>query len=1545
MPNADRKQLIPTRQEIKTTPEQKRQKVARALTEATLFLERLTQQEGLAPKLRRRCEWALKAVRDAMTESLDRGKTTYTVEVRDESNRLKTLPDGTPARRDEGIPIDELVRIIEEASKSTPEQEAALREVAAILRGHSKNYFQYHYGKKADKLSPKEQEHQHIFTEYEARLVSLDPQYRELLREKYHDELPADFDKWSELDQNYHLAALAERNRELLVMPSEEEKEEEEEAEAPRLPRPERLDAKAYLVDITEIAKRMAWTKAEEMLMEKFRRASWLKRAWMGLTEYRDRIKFYKEALEEIRRDNNLLKAIEGRLLGQKESGRPPAKKEDYYVILDKIVEQFDREIADVKSELGEEILDDRNISAAAAELFYRHTQGKWDNLGEQFRGLTGRDAVELFVKEKIAPLLLGKKWGGEGREGKAKGLLYASNFWNLAEQYKEFIREKTEEFVREHGSDQRENIVQHLRGMMNLDLQLGLKERDLANNKPKGFLSLCERLIDRFESNRLLGKVVANPFTLGIVAGVGGGILGRTIGRWSVTAGLVTAGAAMPFLAPLLAGAIVGGVFRYYKRRKDIKYDIAQERRHETLGEKGSAILDKGDFRYTLRDFADVQNALLALLKKGADALTEDDRREIANVLARLSLGKELNLDLFRLDKKSGRRYGTTEVAMTDLKLALKVVCQRFGLTDEALRPLVEEEAKKLRAEINMKEENIKRFQRLESAKSGLRGALIGIGAGILGQQIFYMGGRLLGFDYFKTHGTTFEKIMAARERGGDGGIATTVATSETLTGGGGGGSVLERYEVDIEIPGTGTHTVVGIPEGFQFRPSGDHFEFLNPKGEKIGDVFLNSDGSIRGDSAELLQKAGYTLEHHAKTITIDPLKQLEDKLGIHERVDWHDEPGKRYSAFFKKLIEFEGKQQMLYLESGPDGQIYINADSIVKNVIKNLEGAFEEFGTNPDGSVDSKLEHLRNQLLEWWKAGELGKHLQAVIIPTEEANQKGLSILTEGTMEEGRFRVALPKEISDLFKNPENLRYGEHPVRYIELRIGGHTIATTVGEDMRPTEIPIYHPEIIPGAIPPSPEAIPPSEKPYDWTVPLVPPARKVYKREPPEVTPVPYYGYGGGREFGWLDISDHEKRRSPSLRGNADVELNEQEEVEWYLNQQPADYLKELRELNQQVGSPMERKCRVAVCIPAYKEGTVIEKTLLEYSEQLDSKGRPLNPELFELIIFDNYPVGAEADETARVVREFQQRYPGVRVRYVQKAFPKNEATIGNIRKYVNDLALLRSYERGDMGEEFILVSNDADAEGIDPLYIQRIIEAFDKNPKLDAIAGKTDYPKESFQRLPLLHASERLWQYVEKIRRWKFDKMPELIGRNSAFRAKTYAAVGGYNPQNRLGEDIEMGFLIKTARKEGAKDRIKYLNAVRLLSNPRRAILKMFAGNKLVEQYWDFDEYLEVRGMKWEELTKQQQVRERLRYNRERFQMEANALYQYYAKMLWIPKSEINRYFKRAMDFLGVQYRMEGDNVIVINTEKLERGLKNYQSGSTESYLRWLAKRRS
>lgn len=422
------------------------------------------------------------------------------------------------------------------------------------------------------------------------------------------------------------------------------------------------------------------------------------------------------------------------------------------------------------------------------------------------------------------------------------------------------------------------------------------------------------------------------------------------------------------------------------------------------------------------------------------------------------------------------------------------------------------------------------------------------------------------------------------------------------------------------------------------------------------------------------------------------------------------------------------------------------------------------------------------------------------------------------------------------------------------------------------------------------------------------------------------------------------------SPRLVSDPQAKLEESEEYRWYLSTLSEHKRKEVDSLAGQI-KPIGDDVRAVVCIPTYKEGGNIYRTLSNYLGQKEmpqegvSTTKAFDCRKLRIVVFDNYPEGANPDQTQAEVRRFIKDHPEIPVDYVKAQFTKDTATIGHIRNMLAAAVIARSLERKNPKGELIYISNDGDMpqKAINPTYVADIIHEFDTHPNMDALAGKIDMPESQMAQLPVQLATRRLWQYMDSIYSLKVTKQPFLVGRNSAIRLKMVAAVGNYDPRDRAGEDVEIGNKIKWIRSwdpklrdfnkaliRGGKfqsgNRIRYVSRISMDTDPRRDIFRLICGERIKTQYSQFERNKDLRTMQTDDLIQEAINKGHKVFNRALFELEAGQIYYDSLgeeKGLGI-EGRIDT-FTRAMALLGAKWEIKNGKFKLTDTTKLEENI--------------------
>ncbi len=359
-------------------------------------------------------------------------------------------------------------------------------------------------------------------------------------------------------------------------------------------------------------------------------------------------------------------------------------------------------------------------------------------------------------------------------------------------------------------------------------------------------------------------------------------------------------------------------------------------------------------------------------------------------------------------------------------------------------------------------------------------------------------------------------------------------------------------------------------------------------------------------------------------------------------------------------------------------------------------------------------------------------------------------------------------------------------------------------------------------------------------------------------------------------------YKERLSQRLRENPMVNLDPNIEIPEYLQKQKPEYMQELDNYLEQPGmqQPMDPNCDAIVCMPVYDlgEGQIIQHTLEQYLLQIDKtkNQQALDPSKFEIIIFLNHPRKAtqenprigrayleaelghsylegaeqrvregkpEKYDTEEVIKQFMEKYPQLRIRYMKKEF-ETRPKWGDIIKPIYDIALLRAQQRAEpFRRDPTIITNDADLVAMSPTYIRDILQRMDLNEiqawrdpsakKIDALVGNTDMTKELYRNAPGFLLAMRFYQFLEAQNRGNRSTQ----GRNTSIRGSTYAALGGVNHGTDDGADGEFRLMINLARQDDPHT-IPYIHKAWLISDPRREFDSWRKGRPLVDNWADW-----------------------------------------------------------------------------------------------------------
>jgi hypothetical protein len=665
---------------------------------------------------------------------------------------------------------------------------------------------------------------------------------------------------------------------------------------------------KILIADVSEVVKAMAWRLAENKLNQIVnnnraktgdgRIKGFFKSQIARMGERGYLSKFYYEALEDIRNNQDLLTEIRGRLLGRSETVASNPAKVEQWKILDEVIREMEEGVLE-GCEKGEEIEDSGIIFA---DLINRHIAGEFSD----------RSAFEAAAREAIENAISSGKIKREqfvsdtSRKGEATGEMYASNLYQIAEAQRAKIEAQYEKEWSELSPEQRKKIAEHLNSVGNLDIRLATKLRDINEERPerpdqlRGYLRGMDRIAGFARSRPILGLVV-NPTTLGFMSS----LAVRSPARMAAMAGAGALGVSAGFGLPILVGAGLGAAFAYARRRNALAYDRGMEQRREALGQQGQGRRAERIRQFGFSGIGSSAEQLLAGVNSG-------DAGAVFEAAALFQAERELRDDGRPVDLITTETAGDTDktnyVPKTELKIAIRD--QIASLDKGTLDARVNE----IRDQISQQDKEFEGFRREESRNAAFFGAAVGAVAGVAAIEIRDWIQEKMGGDT----GITFleylkgERPAAAHYEFEGQDLMPMDKISRTVTMPETGEKVDISYRLDYEGRWMPVHD--GLPTGYAFDADGNlvHSVEGTVGGPVTAENWDHLRGVIEGQHGELLesQHVGWS------------------GFGYNENAP----SGDSFTDFY--IPRAEGTELQMDFIAGQDGSVTISAERMLGNV-----------------------------------------------------------------------------------------------------------------------------------------------------------------------------------------------------------------------------------------------------------------------------------------------------------------------------------------------------------------------------------------------------------------------------------------------------------------------------------------------------------------------------------------------------------------------------------------------------------------------------------
>jgi hypothetical protein len=1252
---------------------------------------------------------------------------------------------------------------------------------------------------------------------------------------------------------------------------------------APTKKEVERQKLRAVVIETTRLTEAQAHDVADHRMTEskEDRSKPWLQRTVSRVWKHNLFQEYYRQ--REIQKAREQIHKT-GNLYAGEEGGADAKHKEAMKAVMDRFTSEHDQETLTEKERWSKHSVEGEEANRRLKSLIQEYA-------GDPTM------TEEIFGEERTRIL---STLNPQEQKG---GTTYADNFLEIATEMRKSIA---------HGAKMQD---------LDFDVELTLgKARESLNTEAKR--STFDKVVEKMKGNPV-GSLLANEASVLVAAG--GYSLLKTLGLGAVRSNVAK-------LATFGAGAVLAGGIAGYNESVRLERERAQHTRERAKGmtfdEKGMKRREEmEESRHETRSAASITATLQSALEKtrtGTMALPELKNAlvTLADLESRIALGDQRKTDLISYSRFDQVEQERTALLLTRarLKAALK---KQFPDFDAVVDTLKEKRTTTITGGdegLDAKDRIFKKMKGKKVAGAVVKTVLIGGAVGLVAQEVgaafnphedgFFEGA----WKSLSGHREDITKHATAIE-----GLRRLLPHTSPL---------MPSDHMHDQLIGS-SH--VDLPEGATLHANPDGtYDLL-----RDGEVFVphvpltfNHDGTLSDASKDFL--SGHDIGSNTSIVgggTESAAQYVHAHGGLTHHVHrtlWYDNDTPKPVFDKNELKEWWGGEHGTGIDEHGNyvfsmkhmlpKDSYHAATSVDAQERMHAHGLKMLFSLSRDTQhqvFEVSIDENGNAIIP--KDSEIAKLMFT--------NAHGHATFTGRFAEIAQDRGAAPD--------------GAENVRLLSTYEGP-------GRDSI-TNIPVPHVRL----------AVP-DRTTIDWPpflpIPLarIPLERGVYSpnKEAEPLKPITPVGlaYYMGAETSREQEEEYKKKISPTLRDNPNAQLDERAEASRYFNVMDSVYRRRVRELAEAAG-PMDPECAVSVCIPVagHQEEANIERTLSSYLNQT------ADPRSFELMLFLNHPDKDEAgnpvklDRTAEHILRFKKDHPEMLIKIIYAALPRDEAKIGNIRKYLNDAALMRAQMRPD-NKEIVMVSNDADIKGIAPEYIENFQKKFSSNEKVDAIMGQLDWDPEAYIRNPLVHIGTRLFQYIDMLNR-KAGINIGSSGANFAFRGSSYAAVGGYSADAGLAEDVDLGRRMRFARKESTDGYIPIAfggaRVSRLYTSARRAEKAVRDGLAPVEQWQKgfgaFDD--EVRKTKWEDTGSAPDYSNPEIVQKLTVELETVINRTLRAAKNWQDADRFAQNMDRSLGWLGVKFEKVGDDQIKItDASKLIAGLKEYQEQGMEIMAR-------
>jgi hypothetical protein len=409
--------------------------------------------------------------------------------------------------------------------------------------------------------------------------------------------------------------------------------------------------------------------------------------------------------------------------------------------------------------------------------------------------------------------------------------------------------------------------------------------------------------------------------------------------------------------------------------------------------------------------------------------------------------------------------------------------------------------------------------------------------------------------------------------------------------------------------------------------------------------------------------------------------------------------------------------------------------------------------------------------------------------------------------------------------------------------------------------------------------------------------------------------------GIETALLTHEQLAQRTSPRLTEKPDSILNQQEEVSWYVSNLSEEEKARTAELLTQVATPMTAETKAAVIIPVYNNSSSLAQSVQNYLGQVDTEGKSIDPKSFEMVFY-NAIQGETPDQVKATIDQLKMDHPEAQITYLSHTYPE-QPTNGMLKRDVTNAVLTRIANRVPVeGSESplpdVVIVNDAGANiETPPTYLSSMIEGL-SDQTVDMIHGQFKYPNEVYEQLPMVFAQYRAYELMDALTRHTHgENIPNVVSGNTAVRASTLAAVGGYNAGAVASEDRELAWMITSAR---AKPESVQTSSEVVSFDPKPALYQMLQRENIADPSIPLENNETFKSMSWQEMGEKIRVdNDKLR---KQIALDMTTLYNgMYPQLRATDPEGFDRNFNFTLDSLGLAHEITDGNVTILDESKL------------------------